>query len=60
MAELSRPGRASTVPVCLYVPNLIGYVRVALNFVALHYALSGEAALRIPSEPGRTRPARPL
>lgn len=26
--------------VYFFVPNLIGYVRVALNFVALHYALS--------------------
>lgn len=32
------------VSVFLYVPNLIGYVRIALNFVALHYALSDHRA----------------
>ncbi|KAJ1638437.1 hypothetical protein T492DRAFT_944669 [Pavlovales sp. CCMP2436] len=39
MAQSVALGRRG-LPVYLYVPNLIGYVRVALNFVALHYALS--------------------
>jgi CDP-diacylglycerol--inositol 3-phosphatidyltransferase len=32
------------LPVYLYVPNIIGYVRIALNFIALRYAVSDYSA----------------